>query len=340
MPFTPPELPSINCATAATPSLDTLNAQKIDLKSKLSDATGEGIGALDSLMAKIDGIKASIQSILPKPPKLPNFKEELASLSPEGAPAFKEKWGEVPNVDGLMQDKFSGNLDICKDAPNVELQPNGEIKEKAQESTVPVEDPEPVKEKEPTIIEKEKEPPTGAGSLTRPYDEVKFEFAAFIRKGREDIYGDIEKEAAKKHKVLAKKKVEFGKTKKAQNITVGINDKNINDYPELKGDYISVVQAFNDYKEVVANKKVKDEILFLTRRKERISDVDAKNAIDIILNTADSTFIVNGDSVSPASYVQPGINWQEIESKGLEWFGYLKGNHDLLLEFTKSESNS
>ena len=187
---------AINCSSNAL--LDTLNAKKDLLNSKVAELQSAGAAAMEDLKAKADAMKDSLLAAIPVPPAIPNFKKELDALKDkvgaelaEAKAAFKERWGDaLPDIDidGLMDkvsaaksliDNFDENLndlatglagkvadkfDFCKDVPNIEapkVSADGKVevvKVKAEEPIVAADIPKKVEVVVPTVVEKEKAP--------------------------------------------------------------------------------------------------------------------------------------------------------------------------------------
>lgn len=166
---------AINCSSNAL--LDTLNAKKDALNSKVNELQAAGAAAMADLKAKADEMKDSLLAAVPVPPIIPNFKKELEELRgkvgkelAEAKAAFKERWGDaLPDIDiDDLMDKVSApasdQFDFCKDVPNIEapkVSPEGkveQVKVKAEEPTVATDVPEKVEPVVPTVIEKEKQP--------------------------------------------------------------------------------------------------------------------------------------------------------------------------------------
>ena len=167
---------AINCSSNAL--LDTLNAKKDLLNSKVAELQSAGAAAMGDLKAKADAMKDSLLAAVPVPPAIPNFKKELDALKDkvgaelaEAKAAFKERWGDaLPDIDidGMIANATSlipsPNFDFCKDVPNVEapkVSADGKVeavKVKAEEPIVAADIPKKVEVVVPTVVEKEKAP--------------------------------------------------------------------------------------------------------------------------------------------------------------------------------------
>jgi hypothetical protein len=167
---------AINCSSNAL--LDTLNAKKDLLNSKVAELQSAGAAAMEDLKAKADAMKDSLLAAIPVPPAIPNFKKELDALKDkvgaelaEAKAAFKERWGDaLPDIDidGMIANATSlipsPNFDFCKDVPNVEapkVSADGKVeavKVKAEEPIVAADIPKKVEVVVPTVVEKEKAP--------------------------------------------------------------------------------------------------------------------------------------------------------------------------------------
>jgi|TARA_R110000744_G_scaffold118409_1_gene221153 hypothetical protein len=167
---------AINCSSNAL--LDTLNAKKNLLNSKVAELQSAGAAAMEDLKAKADAMKDSLLAAIPVPPAIPNFKKELDALKDkvgaelaEAKAAFKERWGDaLPDIDidGMIANATSlipsPNFDFCKDVPNVEapkVSADGKVeavKVKAEEPIVAADIPKKVEVVVPTVVEKEKAP--------------------------------------------------------------------------------------------------------------------------------------------------------------------------------------
>lgn len=166
---------AINCSSNAL--LDTLNAKKDLLNSKVAELQSAGAGAMEDLKAKADAMKDSLLAAVPVPPAIPNFKKELDALKgkvgkelADAKAAFKERWGDaLPDIDidGMIANATSlipsPNFDFCKDVPNVEapkVSADGvveEVKVKAEVPIVAADIPKKVEPVVPTVVEKEKQ---------------------------------------------------------------------------------------------------------------------------------------------------------------------------------------
>ena len=181
---------AINCSSNSL--LDSLNAKKDLLNSKVASLQSAGAAAMGDLAAKAASMKDALLASIPEIPEIPNFKKELAELAgkvgaelAEAKAAFKERWGDaLPDIDidGLMNkvaaakslvDNFDENLndlatgladkfDLCKDVPNIDapvVSPEGKVeavKVKAEEPIVAAAVPKKVEVVVPTVVEKEK----------------------------------------------------------------------------------------------------------------------------------------------------------------------------------------
>jgi len=201
---------AINCSSNAL--LDTLNAKKDLLNSKVAELQSAGAAAMADIQAKADAMKDSLLAAIPVPPAIPNFKKELDALKDkvgaelaEAKAAFKERWGDaLPDIDidGLMDkvsaakslvDNFDENLndlatglagkvadkfDFCKDVPNIEapkVSADGKVevvKVKAEEPIVAADIPKKVEVVVPTVVEKEKAPSVSP-KVVKSVDEIK-----------------------------------------------------------------------------------------------------------------------------------------------------------------------
>ena len=159
---------AINCSS--NPLLDSLNAKKDLLNSKVASLQSAGAAAMGDLAAKAASMKDALLASIPEIPEIPNFKKELAELAgkvgaelAEAKAAFKERWGDaLPDIDidGLMN--RIGSFDLCKDVPNIDapvVSPEGKVeavKVKAEEPIVAAAIPKKVEVVVPTVVEKEK----------------------------------------------------------------------------------------------------------------------------------------------------------------------------------------
>jgi len=167
---------AINCSSNAL--LDTLNAKKDLLNSKVAELQSAGAAAMADIQGKADAMKDSLLAAIPVPPAIPNFKKELDALKgkvgkelADAKAAFKERWGDaLPDIDidGMIANATSlipsPNFDFCKDVPNVEapkVSADGKVeavKVKAEEPIVAADIPKKVEVVVPTVVEKEKAP--------------------------------------------------------------------------------------------------------------------------------------------------------------------------------------
>jgi hypothetical protein len=159
---------AINCSSNSL--LDSLNAKKDLLNSKVASLQSAGAAAMGDLAAKAASMKDALLASIPEIPEIPNFKKELAELAgkvgaelAEAKAAFKERWGDaLPDIDidGLMN--RIGSFDLCKDVPNIDapvVSPEGKVeavKVKAEEPIVAAAIPKKVEVVVPTVVEKEK----------------------------------------------------------------------------------------------------------------------------------------------------------------------------------------
>jgi len=159
---------AINCSSNSL--LDSLNAKKDLLNSKVASLQSAGAAAMGDLAAKAASMKDALLASIPEIPEIPNFKKELAELAgkvgaelAEAKAAFKERWGDALTdigIDGLMN--RIGSFDLCKDVPNIDapvVSPEGKVevvKVKAEEPIVAAAVPKKVEVVVPTVVEKEK----------------------------------------------------------------------------------------------------------------------------------------------------------------------------------------
>jgi hypothetical protein len=181
---------AINCSSNAL--LDTLNAKKDLLNSKVAELQSAGAAAMGDLANKAKDVKDSLLAAVPVPPAIPNFKKELDALKgkvgkelADAKAAFKERWGDaLPDIDidGMIANVTSlipsPNFDFCKDVPNVEapkISADGKVeavKVKAEEPIVAADIPKKVEVVVPTVVEKEKAPSVSP-KVVKSVDEIK-----------------------------------------------------------------------------------------------------------------------------------------------------------------------
>ena len=162
--------------------LVALNAAKKSLTNKVNGLISEGKAALSDLQAKANAMKASLLAMIPKIPKLPNFKEDLAALignnNAQALADFQKKWGKaVSNIQAFI-DKLP-NIDFCNEVPNVD----GKIQEdgtyapvvKAQDSPTPSENSQPVEPLTSTVQNSAAQ--TSSGNSQSTHDQ----FYSYIR---------------------------------------------------------------------------------------------------------------------------------------------------------------
>lgn len=170
---------SLPCTT--NPALVAVNSVASGIKSALAG----GKSALGSLSSQANSLKSKITSLKPTIPALDSLQSELNSLrgaSTSQINAFRDKWnGKVSNLNALITAALSGNLDICKDVPNVKMDPvTGATVQEAKESPTPNTAPvevEPVKE---TVVDNSQKVSTGNSGVV-PSD-IKTQFEELVQK--------------------------------------------------------------------------------------------------------------------------------------------------------------
>lgn len=170
---------SLPCTT--NPALVAVNSVASGIKSALAG----GKSALGSLSSQANSLKSKITSLKPTIPALDSLQSELNSLrgaSTSQINAFRDKWnGKVSNLNALITAALSGNLDICKDVPNVKMDPvTGTTVQEAKESPTPNTAPaevEPVKE---TVVDNSQKVSTGNSGVV-PSD-IKTQFEELVQK--------------------------------------------------------------------------------------------------------------------------------------------------------------
>lgn len=164
---------SLPCTT--NPALVAVNSVASGIKSALAG----GKSALGSLSSQANSLKSKITSLKPTIPVLDSLQSELNSLRGASASqinAFRDKWnGKVANLNALITAALSGNLDICKDVPNVKMNPaTGSIVQEAKESPTPNTAPAEAEPIEETVIDNSQNVTQGNSGVIPAEVESKF----------------------------------------------------------------------------------------------------------------------------------------------------------------------
>jgi hypothetical protein len=132
-------------------ALDDLKAKQLELDGLL----GGGKDLLGDMEAKLNAMKADLESFKPELPQVDSLQSMLSDLTGLTNPLdkaasiaeLKLKFGEALDIDGLLaelglDDIFSFEKpDICALVPNVEASADGTVKEQPTEPKVPEEPP-------------------------------------------------------------------------------------------------------------------------------------------------------------------------------------------------------
>lgn len=132
-------------------ALDDLKAKQLELDGLL----GGGKDFLGDMEAKLNAMKADLESFKPELPQIDSLQSMLSDLTGLTNPLdkaasiaeLKLKFGEALDIDGLLaqlglDDIFSFEKpDICALVPNVEASADGTVKEQPTEPKVPEEPP-------------------------------------------------------------------------------------------------------------------------------------------------------------------------------------------------------
>lgn len=148
---------SLPCGNNA--NLDNIKNKTAELDSLLEG----GKDALSSASSKLSELSASLNSFKPELPEIPSLPKDLIALANINNPlellnkisTIKNSYGAaVPDLGGLLSklglDSFPPSVNIsaiCDEVPNVEIKPDGTVKEEPKESKpAEVVPPEPKKE--------------------------------------------------------------------------------------------------------------------------------------------------------------------------------------------------
>jgi len=148
---------SLPCGNNA--NLDNIKSKTAELDSLLEG----GKDALSSASSKLSELTAELNSFKPELPEIPSLPKELIALANINNPlellnkisTIKNSYGAaVPDLGGLLSklglDSFPPSVNIsaiCDEVPNVEIKPDGSVKEEPKESKpAEVVPPEPKKE--------------------------------------------------------------------------------------------------------------------------------------------------------------------------------------------------
>jgi len=153
------------------PCGNNANLDSIKDKTKELDSLLEGgKDALSSASSKLSELTDSLNSFKPELPEIPSLPKDLIALASINNPlellnkisTIKNSYGDaVPDIGGLLSklglDSFPPSINvsaICDEVPNVEIKPDGSVKEEPKESkpaeAVP---PEPKKEENTAPVE-------------------------------------------------------------------------------------------------------------------------------------------------------------------------------------------
>ena len=126
---------AIDCSS--NPLLEKLNAAEDALSGAVAGLANFGSAQLAVVEAQLEAFKTALTDAIPELPVLPNFQIELAKAlidfaknGEAGIASFIDRWTDgVPDIGGIIAKAAAGELDICKEAPNVELNPDGTFAE-------------------------------------------------------------------------------------------------------------------------------------------------------------------------------------------------------------------
>ena len=155
---------SLPCGNNA--NLDNIKNKTAELDSLLEG----GKDALSSASSKLSELTAELNSFKPELPEIPSLPKDLIALANINNPlellnkisTIKNSYGAaVPDLGGLLSklglDSFPPSVNvsaICDEVPNVEIKPDGTVKEEPKESKpAEVVPPEPKKEENTAPVE-------------------------------------------------------------------------------------------------------------------------------------------------------------------------------------------
>lgn len=318
----------------SNPALIAVNSVASGIKSALAS----GKSALGELSAQANSLKDKVSSLKPSIPALDSLQAELAALKGASAAqitAFRDKWnGKAENLNALVSSALSGTLDICKDVPNVKLDPaTGEAVTEAKESSPPTEDPAEVVAPVPTVVDNSKSVSTGK-SNELPSVESEYN-TSVVEEARKQVLSPVVDlwRAAYESKETARRDPNYRKAmSKATNWTT---------YDELKQkvspDEATAIDTFAaaDQKEKHYDSLNRSVINFF----KKYQDLAVENARGDIgsdeLGALVEKLIPNNDNIT--------VIYLRLEASELQYFDTLKtlidGNIDLIVRYYNYRQN-
>lgn len=304
----------------------------------IKSALASGKSALGELATQANSLKDKVSSLKPSIPALDSLQAELAALKGASAAqitAFRDKWnGKAENLNALISSALSGTLDICKDVPNVKLDPTtGESVTEAKESSPPTENPAKVTALVPTVVDNSKSVSTGK-SNEMPSVESEYEITV-VTAAREQVLFPVSAlwKAAYTPRETAKRDPNYVKAmSKATNWTT---------YEELRQKVspaeAAAIESFMelDQKEKHYNSLDRSVINFFKKYQdlsvEKVRGEIGSDEFDALVEK----ITPNNDRVS-AAYLR-------FDASELEYFNTLKtlidGNIDLILRYYNYRQN-